>query len=109
MEPLSGTVGKVLHQNNMAATSFRLQLKSGASIIIKLSGKKEEAPAYQYLEPAANAIQLQNNRWTLSFKEGGPQLPATQQMTGIKPWTDFTSDARTQAFRNGCLYNFFCS
>lgn len=104
MDPLSGTVNKVMHQSNAAATSFRLQLKSGASIIIKLSGKKEEAPAYKYLEPAAEAIQLQNNRWTLSFKEGGPQLPATQQMRGIKLWTDFTNDARTQSFSGAGVY-----
>lgn len=104
MDPLNGAVRKVSHQNNAAAAGFRLQLKSGASVIIKLSGRKEEAPAYKYLEPAANGIQLQNNRWTLSFKEGGPHLPASRQMTGIKPWTDFTGDAPTQAFSGTGVY-----
>jgi hypothetical protein len=104
MDPVNGTVNKVAHQKDGTATGFRLQLKSGASVIIKLTEKKEEAPVYKYIEPAANAIQLQNNKWMLSFKEGGPQLPATLQMTGIKPWTDFTNDARTRAFSGTGVY-----
>ncbi|HTG55062.1 MAG TPA: glycosyl hydrolase, partial [Niabella sp.] len=104
MDPVNGTVNKVAHQNNALATSFRLQLKSGASVIVKLTDKKETADAYRYSEPVGEAISLQNNKWTLSFKEGGPQLPATQQMTGIKPWTDFTSDPRTQAFSGTGVY-----
>ncbi|WP_262919359.1 glycosyl hydrolase [Niabella hibiscisoli] len=104
MDPVSGLVNKVAHQNDNATTGFRLQLKSGASVIIKLTDKKEEATAYKYSEPAGEAIQLQNNKWTLSFKEGGPELPATRQLAGVKPWTDFTNDPRTQAFSGTGVY-----
>ncbi|WP_114790625.1 glycosyl hydrolase [Niabella yanshanensis] len=104
MDPVNGTVNKVVHQKNSTATGFRLQLKSGASIIVKLTDKKETAAAYRYSEPAGEAISLQNSKWTLSFKEGGPELPAARQMTGIKPWTDFTNDPRTQAFSGTGVY-----
>jgi hypothetical protein len=104
MDPLTGALNLLPGEKNANATSVRLQLKSGESIILKLSNKAETAPAFKYTAPAGEAINLQNNKWTLNFTAGGPKLPATKQMTGIKPWTSFTEDSTTQSFSGTGVY-----
>jgi hypothetical protein len=104
MDPLNGAINLLPNEKKTNATSVRLQLKSGESIILKCSNKAETAPIYKYVAPAGEAINLQNNKWTLSFTAGGPKLPATKQMTGIKPWTSFTEDSTTQSFSGTGVY-----
>ena len=104
MDPLNGQINLLPHTLQKNATAVRLQLKSGQSIIVKLSNKKETATPYKYGQPAGEAINLQNNNWELQFTEGGPQRPATKKMTGIKPWTAFTEDSTTQSFSGTGVY-----
>jgi hypothetical protein len=105
MDPLNGAIDLLPHEKHASTTTVRLQLKSGESIILKLSNKIETAPACKYEAPAGEPINLQNNNWTLNFTTGGPQLPATKQMTGIKPWTSFTDDSTTQSFSGTGVYS----
>jgi len=104
MDPLNGAINLLPGEKDSNKTTVRLQLKSGESIIVKCSNQAETAPVYKYPAPAGEAIHLQNNKWTLSFTAGGPQLPATKQMTGIKPWTSFTEDSTTQSFSGTGVY-----
>jgi hypothetical protein len=104
MDPLNGQISLLPHQLQKNATAVRLQLKSGQSIILKLSGKKETATPYKYRQPVGEAINLQNNNWTLQFSTGGPNLPVAKQMTGLKPWTAFTDDSTTQSFSGTGVY-----
>jgi hypothetical protein len=104
MNPLNGQINLLPHQQQQKATAVRLQLRSGESIIVKLSNKKEAATPYRYIQPANEAINLQNNNWTLQFKAGGPQLPVTKKMSGLKPWTAFTEDSTTQSFSGTGVY-----
>jgi hypothetical protein len=104
MDPLNGQINLLPHQLQKNATAVRLQLKSGQSIIVKLTNKKEIATPYKYQQTAGEAINLQNNEWTLQFSTGGPQLPVTKKTTGIKPWTAFTEDSTTQSFSGTGVY-----
>lgn len=104
MDPLNGNIHHLSHTPKGNTTAVRLQLRSGQSIIVKLSNKKESAPSYKYETRAGEVIDLQNNRWTLNFKEGGPQLPAATQLTSIQPWTDLTNDSTTQSFSGTGVY-----
>lgn len=105
MDPLNGQMNLLPHQLQKKATAIRLQLQSGQSIIIKFANKKETVAPYKYLQPTGEAINLQNNEWTVQFATGGPQLPATKKMTGIKPWTVFTEDSTTQSFSGTGVYS----
>lgn len=105
MDPLNGTINQLPLEKKTNTTAVRLQLRSGESIILKLSNKTETAPAYKYEAPAGEAINLQNNKWRLNFPTGGPQLPSAKQMTGIKPWTSFTDDSTTQSFSGTGVYS----
>ncbi|WP_207512723.1 glycosyl hydrolase [Longitalea luteola] len=104
MDPLNGDIHLLPHTQKANGTALRLQLRSGESVIVKLSSKAEQAPAYKYLTPAGASIDLQNNRWTLEFKAGGPQLPAARQLNAVQPWTGLTSDSATQSFSGTGVY-----
>jgi hypothetical protein len=104
MAPLNGQINLLPHTLQKNATTVRLQLKSGQSIIVKLSNKKETAVPYKYRQPAVEAINLQNNNWELQFTAGGPKRPVTKKMTGLKPWTAFTEDSTTQSFSGTGVY-----
>jgi hypothetical protein len=104
MDPLSGAINQLPGEMSVDATTVRLQLKSGESIILKLSNKTETASTYKYETRGGKTIHLQNNKWTLSFSTGDPQLPATKQITGIKPWTSFTEDSTIQSFSGTGMY-----
>jgi hypothetical protein len=104
LDPLNGQINLLPHEQQKNATAVRLQLKSGESLIVKLSNKKEAATPYRYIQTAGEPIDLQNSSWLLKFKEGGPQLPAAKTMTGIRPWTAFTDDSTTRSFSGSAMY-----
>lgn len=104
MNPLNGDINTVFNHQQNNVTALRLQLKSGESVILKLSNIKETATPYRYTQPAGEVINLQNNNWELQFTEGGPQRPVTKKMTGLKPWTAFTEDSTTQSFSGTGVY-----
>jgi len=104
MNPLNGDVGTLSHEKREGKTGVRLQLKSGESVILKLSEKKISAAPHRYMMPAGEPVHLHNNGWQLHFKHGGPQLPAAKQMAAIGPWTSFTDDSSTQSFSGTGVY-----
>lgn len=104
MNPLSGEINSLPFKQDAGTTGVRLRLKSGGSIILKLSTKIETAPEEKYLNPTGTPVNLANNKWTISFKEGGPVLPSAKQITGIRPWTSFTDAAATQNFSGTGVY-----
>ena len=104
MNPLNGAINRLAHEKRHNATAVLLKLKSGESVILKLSNKNETRPIYSYRMPAGRPLYLQYNNWTLQFKEGGMEIPAIKQMTGIRPWTNFTEDTTTQSFSGTGVY-----
>lgn len=104
MDPLNGAVSQLAFKKERDKTGIRLQLKSGQSVIIKVSEKTTVAPAYEYLMATGSPVNLTSNKWTISFKEGGPFLPVAKQTTGIRPWTSFTNDIATQHFSGTGVY-----
>jgi hypothetical protein len=69
-----------------------------------LSNKTETAPLHRYKIEAGKSLYLGYNNWTLDFKNGGPQIPSSKQMNGIRPWTNFTDDSTTQSFSGTGVY-----
>lgn len=104
MNPLTGKINSLFNFQQNNVTALRLQLRSGESIILKLSNIKETAIPYRDIQPAGEPINLQNNTWELQFTEGGPQRPAAKKMTGLQPWTAFTNDSTTQSFSGTGVY-----
>lgn len=105
MDPLNGGTGKIPFNREGGKTKVRLQLKSGQSIIVKVSARVEEAPLYQYPEAMGAPILLSNKKWTINFKNGGPVLPSEKQIDSIVPWTSFVNDPNTQSFSGTGVYS----
>jgi hypothetical protein len=106
-DPLNGETGTVPFEKNVNTVKFRIQLRSGQSILIRSDGLDlypgKEAK-WEYLEPIGNAINLENGKWKLHFTEGGPVLPKDKMMSKIQPWTNFTDDPTTQSFSGTGIY-----
>lgn len=106
MDPLTGEARFLPFKQGEKDTGFRLRLKSGASIILKLSNKVESAAVTEsYLQETETVIDLSGNKWSISFKNGGPQVPSSRLSNGIRPWTSFTEDPATQSFSGTGVYS----
>ena len=104
MNPLNGNINLLPFTKRSSVTEVRLQLKSGQSVILKLSSKKETAPTYKYEIITGDPIVLDDNEWTLHFTQGGPYIPSDKKMNEIQPWTNFTEDSATQSFSGTGIY-----
>jgi hypothetical protein len=105
MNPLNGVAGRRTIYTINGVNHVRLQLKSGESVLLKMTDKRETAPEWQYRNVSGKAVSLKNNTWTLQFKDGGPAKPGSKKMKGLQPWTSFTSDTATQSFSGTGVYS----
>ncbi len=100
MNPENGDYGIAETQNN----SVKVQLKSGESLIIKVSETADNSVAkWKYVDKTDAPLAF-NQPWQLSFKAGGPELPKSRTITKLQPWTNFTEDAQTQSFSGTGVY-----
>ena len=100
MNPENGEFGTAEMHNN----SVKVQLKSGESLIIKISKNEDSSlPKWKYIEKTDEPFVL-NQPWNLTFKEGGPELPKSRNLDKLQPWTNFTEDAQTQSFSGTGVY-----
>lgn len=98
MDPQSSNVGLAAVRDK----KVRVQLKSGESLFLKVDENGTTKTPWVYLNKAANSINL-NQPWNLHFTEGGPKLPADQQLTKLVSWTTL-SDPKLQAFSGTGVY-----
>ena len=56
-----------------------------------MSSDTAAAPAWNYFEPAGDAVVLKN--WNLTFENGGPEFPEDQQLSELKSWTEISETA----------------
>jgi hypothetical protein len=103
MDPLNGSVGLAATKLEGGQFKTRLQLKSGESIILKITKESPiVASKWLYLENPANNIEL-TNPWNLHFTQGGPELPADQKLDKLTSWTNLQDD-KLQSFSGTGIY-----
>ncbi|KQM77197.1 glycoside hydrolase [Pedobacter sp. Leaf216] len=98
MDPQSSNVGLAAARDK----KVRVQLKSGESLFLKVDKNPTTNTPWVYLNKAANTINL-NQAWKLHFTEGGPELPANQNLSKLVSWTTLT-DPKLQAFSGTGVY-----
>ncbi len=86
LDPQTGATGLAKSISTGNSTKVKIQLASGEAMILKTSGKKENLPAWKYLQPSKEIITL-NGEWSLHFTNGGPQIPADRKLPSLQPWT----------------------
>ncbi|GAA4203011.1 glycosyl hydrolase [Pedobacter jeongneungensis] len=98
MDPQSSNVGVAAIRDK----KVHVQLKSGESLFLKVEHNGTINTPWVYLNKAAGVINL-NQAWNLHFTEGGPELPADQQLAKLVSWTTL-SDPKLQAFSGTGVY-----
>ncbi|QDW25882.1 glycoside hydrolase [Pedobacter sp. KBS0701] len=98
MDPQSSNVGLAAVRDK----KVRVQLKSGESLFLKVGQNGTTKIPWVYLSKAAYSINL-NQPWNLHFTEGGPELPADQQLAKLVSWTTL-KDPKLQAFSGTGVY-----
>jgi hypothetical protein len=98
MDPQSSNVGLAAIRDK----KVRVQLKSGESLFLKVERNGTINKPWVYLNKATNSINL-NRPWNLHFTEGGPELPADQQLAKLVSWTSL-NDPKLQAFSGTGVY-----
>ena len=92
-DPMTGTRGMAQVRGAVAPgrTSVRLQLPSGASLLLKCFPKRvTSVPQWEYLPSSpSREIDLTDRKWTLTFDYSFPPMPEkSYTLDGLKPWTE---------------------
>jgi hypothetical protein len=104
MDPQSGNAGFGAIKKTGNATNVRLQLKPGEAVILRATiGKNSGLSRWKYIKTSQKPIEI-NGKWNLSFKDGGPVIPASRTLNAVQSWTDFSDDSTTQNFSGTGVY-----
>jgi hypothetical protein len=103
MDPQTGDAGVASFTRKQDATDVRLQMQPGEALILKATTDKSPTPKWKYLQTLQKPVTL-NGKWSLSFKEGGPTIPANKTMQQLQNWTSLTDDSTTQNFSGTGVY-----
>jgi hypothetical protein len=103
MDPLSRQVGIAESKWENEKQYVRIQLNPGESWIMKAAQEQgAKRSLWTYLDNPSKNIPLRGT-WEVSFKEGGPQLPKTNTISTLQPWTSFT-DSAARSFAGSAVY-----
>lgn len=98
--PLTGKRGNAAVEKYPDRTMVKLQLAPGESIFLKTEDRKTLGD-WVYFTAAAPPIPI-TGTWTIDFKDGGPELPASGKMDTLKSWT--TLNGQAEAFSGSAVY-----
>ena len=91
-DPMLGQRGlAALRTSQTGTTEVYLQLAPGQSCIIKTFETVVTGPLYKYLQAAGEPQQV-SGVWSVSFVEGGPELPPAVEMRELGSWTNFEGE-----------------
>ncbi|TCC91759.1 glycoside hydrolase [Pedobacter frigiditerrae] len=103
MDPLNGTYGLAATKVEKGQLKTRFQLKSGESIILKITKAKPAVTnLWNYLQAPGTALAF-TNPWSLHFSQGGPALPADQKLEKLISWTELP-DEKLKSFSGTGVY-----
>jgi hypothetical protein len=101
--PMTGEYGKAKTMESDGEKKVLLQLRKGESCIIQLCPGNVDIGDFLYLKhKKAEAVTL-NNNWRISYTEGGPEIPESQNLSSLSSWTDFP-DEKAHHFSGTALY-----
>lgn len=105
-DPLTGKKGLAKIKYNInGSTSVFLQLEAGASLILKTIKDtiiKENLNSWKYLQAREPGFNI-TGEWSVQFIEGGPVIPCSYTIHGLKSWTTF-DDSNARRFAGTARY-----
>jgi hypothetical protein len=103
-DPMFGKIGLAAIKSNQDETEVYLQLAVGQSIILKTFESEVKGALYHYVKTAGEPQEITRlgegspsrsgkGTWTVSFIEGGPELPQPIEIQQLGSWTNFGGEA----------------
>jgi hypothetical protein len=77
--------------NNNSEFEIYIRLLPGESLIISTFNTLQTGNPYNFYDPASGPKEI-TGKWKVSFREGGPVLPAAVETDKLVSWTDFGGD-----------------
>ncbi len=102
-DPMTGKYGLAkTRKNNQGAIEVKIQLQSYESIIIQSYASKKTGAAWSYIDTSAAPQEIKSD-WTITFLDGGPELPAEVITSTLGSWTNWSGNA-TKDFSGTAKY-----
>ncbi len=101
MDPLTGNSGLGAMKPKGRESEVYLQMKPGASLILRTFDRVHHAAAWEYHEELGAPVEPEG-AWDLQFLSGGPEVPESVQMGKLQSWTEF--NPVTEAFSGTARY-----
>ncbi len=101
MDPLTGNSGLGAMKSRGRESEVYLQMKPGASLILRTFDRDHQAAAWVYHEVKGDPVSL-SGTWDLQFLSGGPEIPESVLMDKLRSWTEF--NPVTEAFSGTARY-----
>ncbi|MBN2610682.1 MAG: glycoside hydrolase family 2 protein [Bacteroidales bacterium] len=103
-DPMTEQYGlAAIREPGNSITRIFLQLNQGESCILKTFNNQIEGETFRYLEPCGEKQNIEGE-WEVSFTEGGPELPASVKISGLKSWTELGGET-TKNFSGTAKYS----
>jgi hypothetical protein len=92
-DPMREQKGRaILRRSQTGVNEVYLQLAPGESCILKTFNTAVSGQPYQYFKAKGQPHQI-NGAWSVSFIEGGPELPPMVETKALGSWTNFGGEA----------------
>lgn len=105
MDPMTGRSGvAAVHTNALGASSVRLQLEPGESILLRTFDTLSitDKP-WRYWQASGAGVELSEN-WSVKFLSGGPTIPPPIQSAKLSSWTSLGGE-EAQRFAGTAVYS----
>jgi hypothetical protein len=89
--PMTGEYGIAKGRSNNNEFEIYTRLSPGESLIISTFNTQQTGNPYNFYDPASGSKEI-TGKWKVTFKEGGPVLPAAVETDKLVSWTDFGGD-----------------
>ena len=90
-DPADEKTGYAAIRHSGDHSEIYLQLNPAESVIVQTLNSGNQTSTYPYFETAVEAQSILGN-WTLRFIQGGPELPANNNLENPALWTDFENE-----------------
>jgi hypothetical protein len=90
--PMTGNFGIAKNRKGKKGEyEIYTRLSPGETMIISTYKSKQQGNPYNFYNPSAPAEEI-SGKWTVTFTEGGPVIPARVETAKLTSWTDFGGD-----------------
>ncbi|ASB48013.1 glycosyl hydrolase [Alkalitalea saponilacus] len=103
LDPQTGDYGLIPANSSNGKSNLKIQARSGEAYFLLFTDKDvSDVPQWNYRKSLADEF-IVDGEWEIEFFEGGPSLPESVKIGGLKPWTEL-GNAQMNKFSGTARY-----